>query len=470
MSNEPPGGATSSPPPPPYGAAPPRQLKRRPREGHIAGVCAGIAHYFAVDPVIVRIAAAVLVLSGPGVLAYILAWIFVPEAGEAEQDQGGGLSHNLPFRLDRSGQVFGVILLSLSLIFLWGGWWSPVRRWGFPLALLGLGLWLIFRKRDGDVEDEWPPGPSPAWTAPQATPAPEVVSLAGEGSDKPRPGATDADPTDPLAAEPTAGNSDAGGSGSGAGNQPPWSYSYSYEYDHGQGDHGRHVHRRLERRPLTDEERAARRRRRMVFPTVMGALLVWVGLAFLAGVGLQAGLAVALCIVGLGFVLGALIGGGKLLVLPALLLTAALIATSVLDLPLDGPVGKRHREPVAASELDEPFQVSMGEQVIDLTHLDFEGSDELTLEASVGIGHLEIRVPDAIDLEIRATAEAGDIHILGVSNSGVGVESNRNVDMGASGRLLVLDLEVGLGQIEVVSVPGATPTDAGSSTTTSVLG
>ena len=56
------------------------RLHRYPDEGPIAGVCAGVADYFNVDPTVVRIAAIVLACMGPGIPAYIIAWIFVPEA------------------------------------------------------------------------------------------------------------------------------------------------------------------------------------------------------------------------------------------------------------------------------------------------------------------------------------------------------------------------------------------------------
>ena len=73
------GSPGAAPPPhPPRGRPGPRRLRRRPDDGHIAGVCAGVAEYFNVDPVLVRIAAVVLLFSGPGLIAYILAWIFVP--------------------------------------------------------------------------------------------------------------------------------------------------------------------------------------------------------------------------------------------------------------------------------------------------------------------------------------------------------------------------------------------------------
>jgi len=55
----------------------------RPREGRVvAGVCAGLAAYFAVDPTLVRLAFALLaVFGGAGILLYLCAWIVIPEEG-----------------------------------------------------------------------------------------------------------------------------------------------------------------------------------------------------------------------------------------------------------------------------------------------------------------------------------------------------------------------------------------------------
>ena len=55
----------------------------RPRDGRVvAGVCAGLAAYFGVDPTLVRLAfALVTVFGGLGVLIYLCAWIVIPEEG-----------------------------------------------------------------------------------------------------------------------------------------------------------------------------------------------------------------------------------------------------------------------------------------------------------------------------------------------------------------------------------------------------
>lgn len=45
----------------------------------LAGVCGGIAEYFDLDPTLVRILWVVFtLLGGSGILAYLLAWILMP--------------------------------------------------------------------------------------------------------------------------------------------------------------------------------------------------------------------------------------------------------------------------------------------------------------------------------------------------------------------------------------------------------
>lgn len=59
---------------------------RRPREGvWIAGVCAGLAQYFDLDPVVVRAAyviVSVISAAFPGILLYLLLWLVIPREPE----------------------------------------------------------------------------------------------------------------------------------------------------------------------------------------------------------------------------------------------------------------------------------------------------------------------------------------------------------------------------------------------------
>jgi phage shock protein C len=52
----------------------------RPVEGKmVAGVCAGFARSMGIDVTIIRIVWAILMLSGIGIIAYIVCWIVMPK-------------------------------------------------------------------------------------------------------------------------------------------------------------------------------------------------------------------------------------------------------------------------------------------------------------------------------------------------------------------------------------------------------
>jgi phage shock protein C len=57
----------------------------RSRKGRmVAGVCAGVADYFGIDVTLVRVIVAVIsvITGGAGVLAYLVAWVIIPEEGK----------------------------------------------------------------------------------------------------------------------------------------------------------------------------------------------------------------------------------------------------------------------------------------------------------------------------------------------------------------------------------------------------
>jgi phage shock protein C len=57
----------------------------RSRNGRlVGGVCAGAAEYFGIDVTLVRVLVAVvaIITGGIGVLAYLAAWVIIPEEGE----------------------------------------------------------------------------------------------------------------------------------------------------------------------------------------------------------------------------------------------------------------------------------------------------------------------------------------------------------------------------------------------------
>lgn len=121
----------------------PRRLYRSRDQRVIGGVCAGLAEYFGIDPLIVRILAVGLVFAGgAGFLAYLAAWLMVPEeGGDAITDRANGRWATI------AGTVLIVLAVGSVLPFRhgpFGGW-----GWGGPLlsliclGLAGLAVWWV---------------------------------------------------------------------------------------------------------------------------------------------------------------------------------------------------------------------------------------------------------------------------------------------------------------------------------------
>ena len=55
-----------------------KKLYRNKTDYKIAGICSGIADYFEIDPIIIRLLFLLALFLGPGVIVYIIAWIIIP--------------------------------------------------------------------------------------------------------------------------------------------------------------------------------------------------------------------------------------------------------------------------------------------------------------------------------------------------------------------------------------------------------
>lgn len=152
-----------------------KRLYRSRTERMIWGVCGGLAEYFNVDPTIVRVIAVLSVLvSGLGILAYIILAIVIPlessqaaapkdvirENVEEMKETASGLGREIrdsfarkegstegTFRAHhRGGNIIGIILILVGLFLLLGRldvfWWL---RWGYiwPLIIVAIGVLVL---------------------------------------------------------------------------------------------------------------------------------------------------------------------------------------------------------------------------------------------------------------------------------------------------------------------------------------
>jgi len=170
---------TKTTPPPETGQHRPsgRRLHRSLVNRYIAGVCGGVAEYFNVDPVVVRVIWFFSIfVHGIGIFAYIAAWIIVPENRLAAVTPP-------PPRAPKNAQpILGAVLILLGLFFLadkmnwdflvpwhWDRYVPYWFNWGllFSIFIIVLGMMLIFRPAQDAAKP--PSFVSPATGEPEST-------------------------------------------------------------------------------------------------------------------------------------------------------------------------------------------------------------------------------------------------------------------------------------------------------------
>ena len=147
------------------------RLFRNENDKIIGGICGGLANYFNIDPILVRIIFIVLLLvGGAGFLAYLILWIALPSTASTEI----GSTRKKLFRdpdekiiagvCSGIGNYFGVsawiprvffLLPFLGLVFRWGHWDFPhFISFSFsPGALIVyIILWLVIPKANSTAE------------------------------------------------------------------------------------------------------------------------------------------------------------------------------------------------------------------------------------------------------------------------------------------------------------------------------
>jgi len=147
-------------------------VRRDPEHGVIAGVCAGLARYFGVNPIFVRIAfVAAATAWGLGVALYVLCWALVPAEPGAPQ-----VRWLRRWNAGRRASIevgAGAALLLLALLLGLRGtglWLSDAVVW--PLVLVAAGAALLWRQSTDDR-----PAPTATTVPPPERPASERGAL-----------------------------------------------------------------------------------------------------------------------------------------------------------------------------------------------------------------------------------------------------------------------------------------------------
>ncbi|GAA2800573.1 PspC domain-containing protein [Kribbella solani] len=125
----------------------PQSWRRSRSDRWLAGVCGGIGRALNIDPVLVRVVMAVLIVSGPGVIFYIAAWVLMPDEGSDRSAAQGLLGdrvrpdHPWLWPVVVAACVFAGIAMMSSFDF--------GRLIPGPLIVVAI-IWLVAKHRKGN--------------------------------------------------------------------------------------------------------------------------------------------------------------------------------------------------------------------------------------------------------------------------------------------------------------------------------
>ena len=176
--------------------------------------------------------------------------------------------------------------------------------------------------------------------------------------------------------------------------------------------------------------------------------LISIGGAWAAAAGGETIVAVVVIAAAVVIIAGAFVRPVRWLVLPALALALSAGTVQAAGIDLEGGVGERDYRPVSALDLQDRYQLGMGELVIDLRQTDLPPGD-VPLEVDLGVGEARVVVPKDVCVATDAHVRVGEIRTFERHNEGVDVDVQDRPDAPAGVTRLLVDAEVGVGSLRI---------------------
>jgi phage shock protein PspC (stress-responsive transcriptional regulator) len=407
----------------------------------VAGVASGLAVHLDVDPIWIRLAFVVLTFTGGfGVILYIAGWVLMPE----EPYGGIPAPAAVPPVPRAHGQgsdarlILGVLFLFIAAIILAGtfDFRDSGLIWG--AALIGIGVLLLV-------------GDSGFTRSPAAPPTTPFDTTSGSGF-APAAGPSTSPPgghTPPPA-------------GAYAGSSPytpgtPYGYAASFPSAYGRQAYGAPpwtpaAPQWIPAPPPSGGVRLA--------PLTLALLLLVVGVAAIldnAGVlhmTVALGFGLAFIVLGAALIVGSRFGRAHWLIVLGICLVPFAAAALLIPEPLTGGVGQVRYAPETVTAVQPAYRLAAGQLTVDLSGVTL-GDQSLSVTASDAVGQLVVIVPDGTTIDVTGKVGAGEMNLLGRTNSGVQIATSTVGSTGvAIAGTLDLNLSVGCGQITVESAGG----------------
>lgn len=363
------------------------QLRRSRTDRRVAGVAGGLGRHLEVDPTVLRVLLVVLCFFGGAGFVLYAACWLLVPEEGSDHSRLGGASTRTPLLL---------VAAAVAVLLVVGGWWEPYGApWPLVVALL-LAVALVARPR------------STGSTGPPTGSGPEAPET---------PAAPAAEPWQPVGAAETtllpAGSTRVGGAP------------------------------RADRGPL------------LFAPTLalLAVSLGTLGLVAAGGVDVPAAAyaALAVAVVGLMLLLGAVAGRPGGLVLLGLVAVLALGVTSAVDRYGLDRGSSVTAAPGSAAGLADDYSLVAGELTLDLTRIrDLQALDGRSVRVRAEAGEVDVTVPVGLDVRVDAlTRVGGRVDVEGTVDEGRAARVTTFLDGGDDAPVLTLDADLSVGRIEV---------------------
>jgi phage shock protein PspC (stress-responsive transcriptional regulator) len=185
------------------------------------------------------------------------------------------------------------------------------------------------------------------------------------------------------------------------------------------------------------------------------ALTVIVSVAGGFGVAVGSGTTTALIVIGAGLVLvaGAVTGGMRWLIVPALALALSAGAVAAADVDARGGVGGVTYKPASSNDLRSEYTLGVGHLVLDLRGTNLTPGDH-RVHLKLGVGGAEVWVPNDVCVSSTAHVSAGATVIFGDETGGLdhNLQDTRTAAPGTPH--LIVDGDIGVGALRIQQGPG----------------
>ena len=399
--------------------SPSTTLQRSDDQRIFAGVCGGLGEHFGINAWWFRWAFIILAFFGfAGIAVYIAAWLLIPDEHSTESIAGGWFDG---LDLSDSGTLFGVVLIGVAALIIAT---SVFHISGAIVIAVAVGIvgFLLYR---GDIR---PPTKTPPRTDD------DVIEVIEDG------GTVEVTEVDTVTApdDKVVESSVSAAAVASVGakpSKPP----------------------KPPKVKKPGEPRSLLGRLTMAVMLIVLSCMALVELADIVHFEPYAYAAAAMGVVAVGLLVGAWVGRAYWLIIIGLLIAPVLFFSSLLPRVADWSVGDPGYQPTSAAEISEGYDLGVGQLTVDLTQLSDEEIAKVgVIEASVGMGQLVIRLPFEVGATVDAEVGVGAVtggQVFGPTvvdsfeYSGVGVD--QVFVIGSPPHDLLLDLEVGMGEISI---------------------